>query len=68
MAAFRSILVPLDGSELAEKALAPARQIASAMAQRAGGENRTRLILLRAVSPMVLLAAQILTFTTKWRA
>ncbi|MCA9867749.1 MAG: universal stress protein [Anaerolineales bacterium] len=57
MAAFRSILVPLDGSELAEKALAPARQIASAMAQRAGGENRTRLILLRAVSPMVLLAA-----------
>lgn len=57
MAPFRSILVPLDGSELAEKALAPAKQIALAMAQRAGGQSRTRLILLRAVSPMVLLAA-----------
>ncbi len=57
MASFRSILVPLDGSELAEKALAPAKQIASAMAQRSGSGRRTRLILLRAVSPMVLLAA-----------
>ncbi len=57
MAPFRSILVPLDGSELAEKALAPAKQIATAMALRAEGEKPTRLILLRAVPPMVLLAA-----------
>ena len=32
MAPFRNILVPLDGSELAEKALEPANQVAMAMA------------------------------------
>ena len=57
MVSFGTILVPLDGSELAEKALAPAGQIASAMANRAGGANSVRLILLRAVAPMAMLAA-----------
>jgi nucleotide-binding universal stress UspA family protein len=58
MTPFRHILVPLDGSELAEKALAPAGQIAAAMAERAGSAGApVRLVLLRAVSPMALLAA-----------
>lgn len=57
MVSFGTILVPLDGSELAEKALSPAGQIASAMANRAGGSESVRLILLRAVAPMAMLAA-----------
>lgn len=55
MTPFRHILVPLDGSELAEKALAPAAQIAAVMAGSASAP--VRLVLLRAVSPMALLAA-----------
>lgn len=57
MVPFRKILVPLDGSELAEKALAPAIQIAETMAHRAAGEDTVHLVLLRAISPMALLAA-----------
>lgn len=58
MMPFHHILVPLDGSELAAKALAPAAQIATAMAQGAGPESQSvRLVLLRVVSPMALLAA-----------
>ncbi len=63
MMPFRHILVPLDGSELAEKALAPAGQIATAMAQRIGDQRDApsaepvRLVLLRVVSPMAMLAA-----------
>lgn len=58
MMPFHHILVPLDGSELAAKALAPAAQIARAMAQGAGPESQpVRLVLLRVVSPMALLAA-----------
>lgn len=58
MMPFHHILVPLDGSELAAKALAPAAQIATAMAQGAGPQSQpVRLVLLRVVSPMALLAA-----------
>ncbi|HRN69155.1 MAG TPA: universal stress protein [Promineifilum sp.] len=57
MAPFRNILVPLDGSELAEKALEPANQIAMAMVQRGKEAPVVKLTLLRALSPMALLAA-----------
>jgi nucleotide-binding universal stress UspA family protein len=59
MAPFQTILVPLDGSPLAERAIAPAMRIARAMAKvsaDAPGEP-VRLVLLRAVSPTVLVAA-----------
>ena len=46
---FRHILVPLDGSELAERALAPAADIAEAMS--------AKLTLLRVVPQFALLAA-----------
>ena len=57
MAPFRNILVPLDGSELAEKALEPANQVAMAMAQYGNEPRPVRLTLLRVLSPMDLLAA-----------
>jgi len=57
MAPFRNILVPLDGSELAEKALEPANQVAMAMAQHRNEPRPVRLTLLRVLSPMALLAA-----------
>jgi len=57
MVPFRNILVPLDGSELAEKSLLPAGQIATAMSRRDDGDRPTRLILLRVVSPVAILAA-----------
>lgn len=56
MLPFRTILVPLDGSELSEKALSPAARIAEALARRATDET-VRLILLRVVSPVALVAA-----------
>jgi nucleotide-binding universal stress UspA family protein len=56
MVPFHTILVPLDGSPLAERALAPALRIAEAMAGRAGGPA-VRLILLRVVGPVALVAA-----------
>ena len=56
MVPFRTILVPLDGSPLAEKALSPALRIAAAMAGRAGGE-KVRLVLLRVVGQVALVAA-----------
>lgn len=55
MIPFRHILVPLDGSELAEKALAPACRLAEAAGKRA--DTPARLVLLRAVSPAALVAA-----------
>ena len=57
MAPFRNILVPLDGSELAEKALEPANQVAMAMAQYRNEPRPVKLTLLRVLSPMALLAA-----------
>ena len=55
MVPFRTILVPLDGSPLAEKALPPALRIAEAMAGRAG--DKVRLVLLRVVGQVALVAA-----------
>lgn len=55
MIPFRHILVPLDGSELAEKALAPALRLAEAAGRRA--DQPARLVLFRAVSPAALVAA-----------
>lgn len=57
MVPFRNILVPLDGSDLAEKSLGPAHQIAMAMAHRADEITPVKLTLLRALSPMAMLAA-----------
>lgn len=57
MAQFRNILVPLDGSVLAEKAIAPAMEIATAMAQQKDMDTPVQVTLLRAVSPMAMLAA-----------
>ncbi len=60
MIPFRNILVPLDGSELAEKAIAPARKIADAMARsddRRPDGDPVKLILLRVVTPVAMLAA-----------
>lgn len=55
---FYNILVPLDGSELAEKALAPAVQIVQAMAHQATADDqKPRLVLLRVASPIALVAA-----------
>lgn len=62
MVPFRHILVPLDGSELAEKALKSAAQIAVAMAQQAGEGPAVRLVLLRVASPMAILAADPLLY------
>jgi nucleotide-binding universal stress UspA family protein len=56
MAPFRHILIPLDGSELAEKTLKPAARVAQAMASKARGEE-VRLVLLRVASPLMLMAA-----------
>ncbi len=61
MVPFRKIVVSLDGSELAENALAPAMAIAGAMASRAGGEP-VKLILLRVVGPVALVAADPLLY------
>jgi nucleotide-binding universal stress UspA family protein len=55
MTPFHHILVPLDGSELAEKALTPARRLAQSAGRHA--EEPARLVLLRAVSPTALVAA-----------
>lgn len=58
---FRHIVVPLDGSPLAERALAPAHRIARAMAgllEAEGDEGvPVKLVLLRAASPTSLVAA-----------
>lgn len=62
MVPFHHLLVPLDGSELAEKALKSAAQIAAAMAQRAGDGPAVRLVLLRVASPMAILAADPLLY------
>ncbi len=57
MTPFRTILVPLDGSPLSEKALSPAARIAASMAQQAGAGEAVKLVLLRVVSPVALVAA-----------
>lgn len=58
MVPFRNILVPLDGSELAEKAITPAIQLASALAgQDDADKPPVRLILLRVATPLTLMAA-----------
>jgi nucleotide-binding universal stress UspA family protein len=44
----RTILVPLDGSALSERALGPARQLAAAFGARGGGEHGM-LVLIRVV-------------------
>jgi nucleotide-binding universal stress UspA family protein len=44
----RTILVPLDGSELAERALGPARRLAAAVTARDGGQHAA-LVLIRVV-------------------
>lgn len=63
MVLFHNILVPLDGSELAEKALGPAIQLASAMAQQAeAGDTRVKLTLLRVSAPLTLMAADPILF------
>ncbi len=63
MIPFRHILVPLDGSELAEKALAPAGQVAAAMSRgNTPGSDPVRLVLLRVASPVALLAADPLLY------
>ncbi len=58
---FRHIVVPLDGSELGERALEPAYRIARAMATLATkfpeDDGPVRLVLLRASSPTNLVAA-----------
>ena len=61
MVPFGNILVSLDGSALAEKALVPALKIAEAMAARAGGQP-VRLVLLRVVGPVALVAADPLLY------
>jgi nucleotide-binding universal stress UspA family protein len=57
MTPFRRILVPLDGSELAEKTLKPAVHLAQAMARQTATDENVRLILLRVASPLTLMAA-----------
>jgi nucleotide-binding universal stress UspA family protein len=68
MLPFHHILVPLDGSELAEKALKPAGQLAAAMAGRATADDpQVRLVLLRVASPLALLAADPLLYDEMMR-
>lgn len=63
MVPFHNILVPLDGSELAEKALKPAAQLASSLARRAGPDDPpVRLVLLRVATPLTLMAADPVLF------
>ncbi len=63
MVPFRHILVPLDGSELAEKSLNPAGHIAAAMAKNLTAEEGVvRLVLLRVASPLAILAADPLLY------
>ena len=63
MVPFHNILVPLDGSELAEKALKPATQLAASLARHAGADAPPiRLILLRVATPMALMAADPVLF------
>jgi nucleotide-binding universal stress UspA family protein len=59
MTLYKHIVVPLDGSELAEKALSPAIRIAASMADRLAGVggDEVLLVLLRVVSPVMLVAA-----------
>lgn len=62
MFAFRHILVPLDGSPLAERSIAPALRIARGMLTPAsqgadGAAPPVRLTLMRAVSPTTMVAA-----------
>ena len=61
---YKHILVPLDGSELAEKAIQPALRVANSMAEREGGKtgDGVRLVLLRVVSPVMLVAADPLLY------
>jgi nucleotide-binding universal stress UspA family protein len=69
MIPFRHILVPLDGSELAEKAIPPAVKIAQAMARHAGeADPPVRLMLVRAAPPVALLAADPLLYDEMMRA
>lgn len=63
MLPFHNILVPLDGSELAEKALGPSVQLASALAQQAAADDPpVRLTLLRVAAPLTLMAADPILF------
>jgi nucleotide-binding universal stress UspA family protein len=59
MTLYKKICVPLDGSELAEKAISPAYKIAISMAEQAAdeGDEEIRLVLIRVVSPVMLVAA-----------
>lgn len=64
MPSYRHILVPLDGSELAERSLNPAQRIARAAPRAAGaaGDQPVRIVLLRAVTPVSLVAADPLLY------
>lgn len=60
---YTNILVPLDGSELAEKALEPAVQLAAALAkQAADSKTKVKLTLLRVSAPITLMAADPMLF------
>lgn len=60
MIPYRKILVPIDGSELAERAVAPSLRIARAMAREAKHDDQApaiHLILLRVVSTPAMVSA-----------
>lgn len=62
MVPFLKILVPLDGSALAERALPPAIKIAETMAARCAAGEAVHLVLLRVVGPVAMVAADPMLF------
>lgn len=66
MEIYRHIVVPLDGSDLAERAIDPAYRIARAMAglvaKGEDGDAPVKLVLLRACAPTSLIAADPLLY------
>ena len=72
MKPFRHIVVPLDGSELAERALEPAVKIAEAMAQLSSEADESgtpvKLVLLRATTGPSLATADPFVYDTMMAA